>query len=45
MTAALAFNVDTLLFVEPGKGGLRKRLNRHIFCYSMPQLGDDDLLF
>ena len=45
MTAALAFNVDTLLFVEPGKGGLRKRLNRHIFCYSMQQLGDDDLLF
>ena len=45
MTAAPAFNVDTLLFVEPGKGGLRKRLNRHIFCYSMQQLGDDDLLF
>ena len=44
MTAALAFKVDAVLFVDPNKGGLRKPLNRHFFGYSMPQLGDDDLL-
>ena len=32
MTAAPAFNVDALLFVEPKKGGLRKRLNRNLLA-------------
>ena len=39
------FTVDVLQFVEPKKGGLRKRLNRHLFGHSMPQLGDDDIIF
>ena len=45
MTAAPAFTVDALLFVDLKKGGLRKRINRHIFGYNTPQLGDDDMLF
>ena len=34
-----------MALLGPKKGGLRKRLNRHLFCFYMPQLGDDgDLL-
>ena len=43
MTATPAFTVDALLFVDRKEGGLRKRLKRHLFAYSTPQLGDDIL--
>ena len=34
-----------MALLGPKKGGLRKRPNRHLFCFYMPQLGDDgDLL-
>ena len=45
MTAAPAFTVDAPLFVERKKGALRKRLTRHLFGSSIPQLGDDEILF
>ena len=44
MTAAPAFNVDTPLFLEPKKGSLRKRLNRHLFGFYTLQQVDDDML-
>ena len=34
-----------MLFVERKEGGLRKRLDRHLFGHYMPQLGDGDPLF
>ena len=45
MTAPAAFTVDAPLFVEPKSGGLRKRLNRNLFGFYMPQLVDDDMHF
>ena len=44
MATVPVFTVDALVFVERKKGGLRKRLNRHLFGFYMPQLGDDLLL-
>ena len=43
MTAAPVFNDDAVLFVEPKKGGIRKRFNRHLSRSYMLHLGDDDL--
>ena len=40
-----ASNVDALVFVDPKKGGLGKRLNRHLFGHYTPELYDDDILF
>ena len=45
MTAGPAFTVDAPLIVESKEGCLRKRLNRNLFGYYMPQLGGDDMLF
>ena len=43
MTTAPAFNTDALVFVEPKKGGIRKRLGCRLSRSYMLHLGDDDL--
>ena len=45
LTTAPAFTVDAPMFVEPKKGGIRKRLSRRLSRSYMLHLGDDDMLF